>query len=416
MRLGRAYCIVVKRKSVDFYEKENFAMLKMINKVQNYDWGSKTALTKLYGISNPDNLPMAELWMGAHPKASSEVLDTEKNQSIPLNVLIDSDPEAYLGQHVAQTYHRLPYLFKVLCAAQPLSVQVHPNKTYAEVGFAKENSAGIPLDSPIRNYKDDNHKPELIFALTPFKAMNAFRPLNEIAQLLDFVSAAHPDIQLFVQDPTEEKLSRLFAQILNLTGEQKDLALGVLKAALNSRQGEPWNSIKQMVSLYPEDNGLFTPLLLNIVELEPGEAMFLYARTPHAYLEGVGLEVMANSDNVLRAGLTNKHIDIPELIANIDFKPTFAKDLLNTPEKSGNIWKYNIPVEDFAFNIYSISHSEVVLSNNSASILFCIEGQLVLHSSNDEICVNSGESVFLPAYEKSITINGSGKLARVFNK
>ncbi|GAB1437789.1 mannose-6-phosphate isomerase [Providencia sp.] len=390
-------------------------MFKMINKIQNYDWGSKTALTKLYGVSNPENLPMAELWMGAHPKASSEVLDVQKNQVVSLKSLIDSAPEYYLGPKVAQTYHRLPYLFKVLCAAHPLSVQVHPNKTYAEVGFAKENAAGLTLDSPIRNYKDDNHKPELIYALTPFKAMNAFRPLSEIAQLLDFVSAAHPDIQLFVQNPTEEKLSRLFAQILNLTGEQKELALGVLKAALNSRQGEPWNSIKQIVSLYPEDNGLFSPLLLNVVELQPGEAMFLYARTPHAYLEGVGLEVMANSDNVLRAGLTNKHIDIPELIANIDFKPTAAKDLLNVPEKSGNIWKYNIPVEDFSFNIYSINDSGITLSNHTASILFCIEGQLVLRSGDEEICIDSGESIFLPAYERSITINGDGKLARVFN-
>ncbi|MGO2304584.1 MAG: mannose-6-phosphate isomerase [Providencia sp.] len=390
-------------------------MLKMINKVQHYDWGSKTALTKLYGISNPNNLPMAELWMGAHPKASSDVIVPESNQVISLETLISSDPDKYLGKNIAQHYGRLPYLFKVLCAAQPLSVQVHPNKTYAEVGFAKENAAGISLDSPIRNYKDDNHKPELIYALTPFKAMNAFRPLSEIAQLLDFVSAAHPDIQLFVQSPSEEKLARLFAQILNLTGEQKELALGVLKAALNSRQGEPWNSIKQMVSLYPEDNGLFSPLLLNVVELQPGEAMFLYARTPHAYLEGVGLEVMANSDNVLRAGLTNKHIDITELIANIDFKPTEADDLLSIPEKYGNIWKYNIPVEDFSFNIYSINDSGIAVDNNTASILFCIEGELVLSSGNDIINIGSGESIFLPAYEESISIKGNGKLARVFN-
>lgn len=390
-------------------------MLKMINKVQNYDWGSKNALTQLYGIANPENLPMAELWMGAHPKASSDVIDSQNNQITPLNTLIDSHPELYLGKKVAQTYHRLPYLFKVLCAAQPLSVQVHPNKKYAEVGFAKENAAGIPLDSPLRNYKDDNHKPELIYALTPFKAMNAFRPLDEIAALLDFVSAAHPDIQLFVQSPSEEKLSRLFAQLLNLTGAQKELALGVLKAALNSRQGEPWDSIKQMVSLYPEDNGLFTPLLLNVIELQPGEAMFLYARTPHAYLEGVGLEVMANSDNVLRAGLTNKHIDIPELIANIDFNSTPAHDLLNIPEKSGNIWKYHIPVEDFSFNIYSINHSGVTLTNDTASILFCIEGELVLNSGDKEISIDSGESIFLPAYEKHVSIKGNGKLARVFN-
>ena len=390
-------------------------MLKMINKIQHYDWGSKTALTKLYGIPNPDKLPMAELWMGAHPKASSAVIDPQTKQSISLESLINNAPEKYLGKKIAQKYARLPYLFKVLCAVHPLSVQVHPNKVYAEVGFAKENAAGIPLDSPIRNYKDDNHKPELVYALTPFKAMNAFRPLSEIAQLLAFISAAHPDIQLFVQAPSEEKLARLFAQILNLSGEQKELALGVLKAALNSRQGEPWNSIKQMVSLYPEDNGLFTPLLLNVVELQPGDAMFLYARTPHAYLEGVGLEVMANSDNVLRAGLTNKHIDIPELIANIDFKPTCSGDLLNVPDKSGNIWKYNIPVEDFSFNIYSINDSGINLANNTASILFCIEGELVLSTSNEKISIGPGESIFLPAYDENIFIHGNGKLARVFN-
>ena len=390
-------------------------MLKLINKIQNYDWGSKTALTDLYGIANPDNKPMAELWMGAHPKASSDVIDPVTHQIISLESLIHSAPEEYLGQKVTAHFARLPYLFKVLCAAQPLSVQVHPNKAYAEVGFAKENSAGIALDSPIRNYKDDNHKPELIYALTPFKAMNAFRPLDEIAQLFNFVSAAHPYIQIFIQSPSEETLAKLFAQILNLSGEQKELALGVLKAALNSRQGEPWNSIKQMAILYPEDNGLFAPLLLNTIELQPGEAMFLYARTPHAYLEGVGLEVMANSDNVLRAGLTHKHIDIPELIANIDFKPTPASQLLNEPVKTGNIWKYHIPVEDFSFNIYSINHSGVDLTNNSASILFCIEGSLVLSSGHEEVILSAGESVFLPAYERNISIRGKGKLARVFN-
>ncbi|WP_323086442.1 mannose-6-phosphate isomerase, class I, partial [Providencia alcalifaciens] len=283
-------------------------MLKMINQIQHYDWGSKTALHELYGYPNPDNLPMAELWMGAHPKASSEVISPLTHQKISLNDFIKENPEKILSKSIAERFGRLPYLFKVLCAAQPLSVQVHPNKHDAEIGFAKENAQGIPLDSPIRNYKDDNHKPELIYALTPFKAMNAFRPIDEIVELFSFIAAAHPEIQLFVQTPSEERLKKLFAQILNLTGEQKDLAIGVLKAALNSKQGEPWNSIKQMVNLYPDDNGLFTPLMLNIVELQPGDAMFLAARTPHAYLEGVGLEVMANSDNVLRAGLTSKHI------------------------------------------------------------------------------------------------------------
>nr|ELR5111262.1 mannose-6-phosphate isomerase [Providencia stuartii] len=391
-------------------------MLKMINKVQNYDWGSKTALTQLYSVPNPEHLPMAELWMGAHPKASSYVIDNKTGHKLPLIDYIAQNPSQILGDKIAETFKsRLPFLFKVLCAARPLSVQVHPNKVYAEVGFAKENAAGIPLDSPIRNYKDDNHKPELIYALTPFKAMNAFRPLGEIAELLDFVSAAHPEIQFFVQSPNDEKLAKLFAQILSLTGEQKELALGVLKAALNSRQGEPWNTIKQMVSLYPEDTGLFVPLLLNVIELQPGEAMFLYARTPHAYIEGVGLEIMANSDNVLRAGLTNKHIDVPELIANVDFISKTKESLLSEPEKSGNICKYHIPVEDFAFSIYSINDTGIGITNETASILFCIDGELVLKSGDDELKICSGESIFLSAFEKEVYVTGVGKLARVYN-
>lgn len=391
-------------------------MLKMINKVQNYDWGSKTALTQLYSVPNPEHLPMAELWMGAHPKASSYIIDNKTGHKLSLIDYIAQNPSQILGDKTAETFKsRLPFLFKVLCAARPLSVQVHPNKVYAEVGFAKENAAGIPLDSPIRNYKDDNHKPELIYALTPFKAMNAFRPLEEIAELLDFVSAAHPEIQFFVQSPNDEKLAKLFAQILSLTGEQKELALGVLKAALNSRQGEPWNTIKQMVSLYPEDTGLFVPLLLNVIELQPGEAMFLYARTPHAYIEGVGLEIMANSDNVLRAGLTNKHIDVPELIANVDFISKTKESLLSEPEKSGNICKYHIPVEDFAFSIYSINDTGIGITNETASILFCIDGELVLKSGDDELKICSGESIFLSAFEKEVYVTGVGKLARVYN-
>lgn len=390
-------------------------MLKMTNKIQNYDWGSKNALTTLYGIQNPQNLPMAELWMGAHPKASSIVIDPISGNKITLKSLIESDPIRYLGEKVASQYHRLPFLFKVLCAAQPLSIQVHPNKIYAEVGFAQENAADIPLDAPNRNYKDNNHKPELIYALTPFKAMNAFRPLAEIADLLDFVSAAHPEIQLFVQQPSEEKLTKLFSQILSLGNEQKERALGVLKSALNSRQGEPWNTIKRMASLYPEDNGLFAPLLLNVVEMQPGEAMFLYARTPHAYIEGTGLEIMANSDNVLRAGLTNKHIDIPELIANVDFIPKMSSSLYIQPKVTGNLCNYDIPVEDFAFCIYSINDTQVKFENSTATILFCIEGELTIEANDKKTSILAGESIFISAIEKEITIFGSGRAARVYN-
>ncbi|TDB45425.1 mannose-6-phosphate isomerase [Photorhabdus khanii] len=391
-------------------------MLKMINQIQHYSWGSKTALTHIYGVENPDDLPMAELWMGAHPKSSSIVADPETGKPVALNELIASDPEKYLGKKVSGRFHRLPFLFKVLCAAQPLSIQVHPDKISAEEGFTKENSAGIPLDSPERNYKDDNHKPELVYALTPFRAMNGFRPLNEITQLLEVVTAAHPKIQFFIQKPDEQNLAFLFSQLLHMRGKQKQLALGVLKSALNSRIGEPWDTIKKMTEFYPDDNGLFTPLLLNVIELEPGQAMFLCARTPHAYLEGVALEVMANSDNVLRAGLTNKHMDIPELMANLDFVSKPINTLLTLPKQQKTVQNFPVPVNDFAFSVYSLSEQPIILENDSASIVFCIEGQTVIQSGEHQLNIFPGESVFISAAEKVVIIHGDGFTARVFNQ
>ncbi|MEQ1969011.1 mannose-6-phosphate isomerase [Xenorhabdus nematophila] len=390
-------------------------MLKMTNNIQHYDWGSKTALTDIYGFENPDNQPMAELWMGAHPKCSSLVTDPKTGENITLHSLIAKEPDKYLGKKIAQEFQRLPFLFKVLCAAQPLSIQVHPDKTSAEQGFARENAAGIALDSAQRNYKDDNHKPELVYALTSFKAMNAFRPLSEITQLLSYVSAVHPDIQTFIQQPTEKNLAFLFSQLLNMQGEQKRLALAVLKSALNSHQGEPWDTIRQMITFYPDDNGLFSPLLLNVVELEPGQAMFLYARTPHAYLEGMALEVMANSDNVLRAGLTSKHIDVPELMANLDFIPKSANTLLTIPKQEKSALNYPVPVNDFCFSIYTVQEQPITLENNSASVLFCFEGQLVISTNKQELRLFSGESVFLPATERAVTIHGNGKIAKAAN-
>ena len=203
-------------------------MQKLINSVQNYAWGSKSALTDLYGVANPDNLPMAELWMGAHPKSSSKVVDSS-GQTRALRDVIDEDKRRLLGDAVAERFGELPFLFKVLCADQPLSIQVHPNKKNSETGFAKENAAGIPLDAAERNYKDPNHKPELVFALTPFLAMNAFREFSDIVSLLQPVAGAHPAIAHFLQAPGADRLRELFAALLNMQGEEKSRALAVLK-------------------------------------------------------------------------------------------------------------------------------------------------------------------------------------------
>jgi mannose-6-phosphate isomerase len=389
-------------------------MQKLINSVQNYAWGSKTALTELYGVENPENQPMAELWMGAHPKSSSKILDNGQPRS--LRDVIDANKPALLGKAVAERFGELPFLFKVLCADQPLSIQVHPNKKASEMGFAKENAAGIPLDAAERNYKDPNHKPELVFALTPFLAMNAFREFSNIVSLLQPVSGAHPAIAHFLQEPNAERLSQLFASLLNMKDEEKSRALGVLKAALNNQKGEPWETIRVISEFYPDDSGLFSPLLLNVVKLQPGEAMFLFAETPHAYLKGVALEVMANSDNVLRAGLTPKYIDIPELVANVKFEPKPAAELLTQPEKHDNELDFPIPVDDFAFSLHDLSTQQASLAQPGAAIVFCTEGEAILSKDQQQLVLKPGESAFISAEDSPISISGVGRVARVYSK
>ncbi|WP_038904374.1 mannose-6-phosphate isomerase [Dickeya zeae] len=390
-------------------------MQKMRNNVQHYAWGSKHALTELYWIENPDNQPMAELWMGAHPKSSSLLLD-EQGQAQSLRDLINKDPSAFLGAAVAKRFGELPFLFKVLCAEQPLSIQVHPSKSAAEVGFARENAAGIALDSPQRNYKDANHKPELVFALTPYLAMNGFRELTAIADLLQPLANAHPAIAAFLSSPDSTTLRTLFSSLLSMEGEQKASAIAELKRVLNHRHGEPWDTIRFIAQFYPDDGGLFSPLLLNVVTLQPGEAMFLYAETPHAYLQGVALEVMANSDNVLRAGLTPKYIDIPELLANVRFESKPAETLLTSPVKVANELSFPIPVDDFAFSLHYLTDVPQMLSQQSAAIIFCVEGQAVLERGAQQVSLLPGESCFIPASESPVQIQGKGQIARVYNQ
>ncbi|AYB49249.1 mannose-6-phosphate isomerase [Candidatus Williamhamiltonella defendens] len=386
-------------------------MQKMINSVQNYAWGSRDALTRLYGIPNNQGLPMAELWMGAHPQNSSQLINDQKERQA-LCDLIQQNPAAYLGPQ-AQKGDQLPFLFKVLCAAQPLSLQVHPDKQAAQKGFAKENARRIPITAKERLYKDDNHKPELLYALTPFKAMNGFRTIEDLQRLFTPLVEAHPDIHLFVEKPSLKHLSNVFLSLLSMTDETKKRALAVLQSVVAGRSDEPWSTIQHIASFYPEDPGLFAPVFLNVITLKPGEAMFLEAQTPHAYIEGVALEVMANSDNVLRAGLTEKWIDVPELMANVRFVPKPASNLLTLPLQRENRQIFPVPVSDFAFSVYQLKSDGQLLTPNIISIIFCMEGNARLDQKGKKLELIPGESCFCSAGESSIRVYGKGKIAYV---
>ncbi|KGD74987.1 mannose-6-phosphate isomerase [Tatumella morbirosei] len=387
-------------------------MDKLINTIQHYDWGSKTTLTELYGIENPENLPMAELWMGAHPDAPSRVVVA--GQPVSLAELIRQQPQQLLGEKVARRFSGLPYLFKVLCAAGPLSVQVHPDKQAAEQGFQRENQAGIPLSSPLRNYKDNNHKPELVYALTPFRAMNGFRPPQQIAGLLEPLVGAHPQIGAFVARPEMAGLKALFAVLLSLQGDEAALALKWLAEVSAGLPGETWQTVRSLQHSYPGDMGQFMPLLLNVVVLQPGQAMFLFAKTPHAYLQGSGLEIMANSNNVLRAGLTAKHIDIPELLDNVEFVSHPAEQLLTQPVVSQHEISFPVPVDDFSFAVHQLQPTAQALSWPGPRIILCLEGTARCECSGQQLTLRPGESAFIPANEGPLTVSGQGRLAGSF--
>lgn len=388
-------------------------MFRLINPQQNYDWGSPVLLTEMFGFEISEGCVIAEVWMGAHPKSPSKIIDSNGNK-ISLLDIINKDKDKFLGDKVVKKFGGFPFLFKVLCSDKALSIQVHPSKQAAEKGFEKESTIGTPLNSLERNYKDSNHKPELIFALTPFRAMNAFRELPEIADLLMPVAEIHSSISQFIASPNTSNLKYVFADLLNLQGELKNKALMLLKSVLPSQDGLAWRTIEDLLQDYPDDMGVFMPLLLNVIELQPGEAMFIHAETPHAYFKGVGLEVMANSDNVLRAGLTSKHINVPELLANVIFKPVPCDILRTKPITKGFSNFFPVPVDDFSFSIHHVTSISNSLNRNGPAIIFCIDGIVTCTNSEQSLVLLAGESIFLGANEDSISLSGQGRIARAY--
>ncbi|ELI6433544.1 mannose-6-phosphate isomerase, class I [Aeromonas salmonicida subsp. salmonicida] len=391
------------------------SFLLMQNPIQGYDWGSHDSLTTLFGISNPTGKPQAELWMGAHPNGCSEVTLAGSTQK--LSVVIDAAPAAVLGEATVTRFGSLPFLFKVLCAEKALSIQVHPSKAQAEAGFAKEEAAGIPIKAGNRNYKDPNHKPELVFALTPYQAMNGFRAIPAILALFDRMALpVLTDLtEALRQSRNEAGLQHFFHQLLILSGERKDEALaGLLTYASAHQDEETFALITNLAAQYPGDVGLFSPLLLNVVTLQPGQAMFLDACTPHAYVRGTGLEIMANSDNVLRAGLTPKYIDVAELLDCTSCLPKPDDQILLAPRVEGAVQHFDVPVPDFTFSVYPAG--EHGLTTASAEILFAIDGTATLKQGDEMLRLEKGQSAFVPAATGHYQLLAEGRVARAGNR
>ncbi|ENT6808913.1 TPA: mannose-6-phosphate isomerase, class I [Vibrio vulnificus] len=397
---------------------------KLDNPVKNYEWGSKTAIQSLFGIDNPNGEPQAEIWMGAHPNGCSTV--SIDGESVLLSKLIQSNQEGILSKATAEQFGELPYLFKVLAAGQALSIQVHPSKEEAEVGFAREEAQGIDRSAAQRNYRDPNHKPELVYALTPYQAMNGFRAFDDIlARFTHMVGAVHmPTVQalleVFKANKTSYGLEAFFTGLLSLQGDDKLQSLAALLEYVKLHQKQDLEDdlcslVLELAQSYPSDIGLFAPFMLNVLTLKPGQAMYLDARTPHAYLKGAGLEIMANSDNVLRAGLTPKHIDVDELAKCTLFEEKPVESLLCQPETDGDYHHYPVSVPDFNFDCF-MQADDTVVQLCSAEILFAIDCDATLsHKSGEKITITKGESVFIPAYAQEYTLSSKGRVARAYN-
>jgi mannose-6-phosphate isomerase len=412
------YCRRVSRESAR-------RILRLQNPVQEYDWGSRTAIPELLGGASPAERPQAELWMGAHPLAPSRAL--LDGRSVPLPQLIGRDPEGVLGPGVARRFGgRLPFLFKVLAAERPLSIQAHPDREQAREGFARENRRGIALQSRRRNYRDDNHKPEILSALSPFWALKGFRPLPRMIELLSSAGlrSARTPLKAFAARPDEDGLKAFFAFLMGLDGEgQRRLtAEAVAWARRQAEQGGDQGELADVArwvqgleAFFPGDVGVLSPLLLNLLRLEPGDAIFLEARTLHAYLEGVGVELMASSDNVIRGGLTGKHIDVPELLQVVRFQGGEPRRV-EPRVLPGGERLFPCPAEEFEL-------SEIALAPDrpherrkryGVEILICLSGsgRIRTSRSGQALEFGRGESFLAPAAAGDYTISGEGRLYR----
>lgn len=380
--------------------KERIFKLKGV--VQHYAWGGSTFIPELLGLVPDLSKPSAEYWMGAHSSAPSQVFVTDTWRK--LNEIISSDPSDALLPTVVEKFGELPYLFKVLDVKDMLSIQVHPTKENAEKGYDAENQAGIPLDAPHRNYKDRNHKPEVMVALSDFWLLHGFKSKQELEDTLQNTQELTVLLPLF----KKEGIKGLYQFVMEMDQVDVDNLLAPLikrsllyrKEGSISKSNPCWWTAKLYEDIgVPEhiDRGIFSIFFFNIVQVHPGEAVFQKAGVPHAYLEGQNIELMANSDNVLRGGLTPKHVDVPELMKHTLFEEVIPQVMKGVPVLPGEI-NYPCPVPDFGLSKISLEKGmEFQSETYSLEIFIVTEGSLLL---SQKMVLKKGECAAILAKTK----------------
>jgi mannose-6-phosphate isomerase len=358
-------------------------IFKLKNQIKYYEWGSPEWIPALLGIENTKSLPFAEMWMGVHPSGISTIADIDEH----LDVFMERN-----------SWSSLPFLLKVLAADKPLSIQAHPSKAQAIAGFERESREGFSINAPERNYKDPNHKPEIICALTPFKAMSGFREIAEIRLLLD-AFGLNDDHFILLKTTLDYGLRSFLQTLFELPVEIKNR---ISTHILENRQilcmrspafVEVWETAALFATLYNGDPSVLSPLYLNLIDLKPGEAIFLPSGVLHAYIHGLGIELMANSDNVLRGGLTSKRIDVEELLNILKFSP-FKPDILHPSPV-----KYPAQTEEFSLSVLKNAEK---LDGKGPAIILVTEGMLTVSEDADKVVLKRGESAFFapPCREK----------------
>ncbi|WP_405006838.1 mannose-6-phosphate isomerase, class I [Kitasatospora purpeofusca] len=381
--------------------------------VRHYTWGSTTALAELTG-RRPTGEPEAELWMGAHPGAPARI--DRGRGSEALDTVIARDPRHELGDRVADRFGaRLPYLLKLLAADHALSVQVHPTTAQAAAGYDAEQAAGIPLDAPHRIYRDRHHKPELICALGDFEALCGFRDPRASATLWQRLAlpVLDPWIQQLRTAPADRALRTVLTAALAEDRPRGEQAAAELPSALaNLASGHDpdaatWAAYRDAARDYPGDPGILAAMLLNHVRLSPGQALYLDAGVPHAYLRGLGVEIMANSDNVLRCGLTPKHVDTAALTAVVDFRPTAPQHVPTVPIGPGEL-EFLTPAEEFTLSRIELG-GPLRIADDGPQILFCVRGTARIEGGPT---LGPGRSAYLPAAGEPVRLDGDATLFR----
>ncbi|CAJ1507599.1 mannose-6-phosphate isomerase, class I [[Mycobacterium] burgundiense] len=386
--------------------------------IRTYAWGSRTAIADFTGRAVPAAHPEAELWLGAHPADPAWVRTPEGERT--LLDLVKSDPEGQLGAAVRARFgDALPFLVKILAADEPLSLQAHPSAEQAVEGYAREDRMGVPLNSPERNYRDRSHKPEILVALQPFEALAGFRPAAQTVKLLRAFAVSELDhyVNLLSDQSDADGLRALFTTWITLPQPDLDVLVpAVLEGAIEYVRSDATEfvavarTVLELGERYPGDAGVLAALLLNRVHLEPGEAIYLPGGNLHTYLHGVGVEVMANSDNVLRGGLTPKHVDVPELLRVLDFTPATEQDLHPAVQQDGFERCYLTPAAEFAVSVLHLDGDDLghavdaPCRHDGPQILVCADGAVTVLGKAGEVHLERGGAAWVAADDGPIRL------------